>query len=555
MNDEIRRYLVVSDFHLTSGKDPETGRWSATEDFFDDETFAAFLNRYNEGGNTTLIFNGDLCDFIQVLAFPSQTQMDKYGILPGELDRAYGLQSSEAACAFQMDRIMDGHETFFRALADFLIYKNSIVILKGNHDIQFAWERVQRHVRERLRMYCRQKGYTIQDGQLEFPDWFFLVPGVLYAEHGNQFEDTTAFRHFLYPRLPVSVAENRQPQLELDLSSFLVRYLTNRFEPVNPLADNVRPLSQYYETLLKRYPYYALTGFRTALKYVLKAFGKARAFSHAKGALKAEYDAIVDENRRRIAETARRFAPQGDAPELERKLLALDAYATSADDLTGRPVPTLEQGAYKFAWSMIAAALKKIAWIIPLYILSLLPGISEGVLKWIGCLHMSWLTGAVEFLHRYNILHAAILFASALSLLGLRGIYRKIFNVRKKVTAQALPDVSAYMRTKASHIAALLGVRYVTFGHTHYADTAPLENGSRYFNTGTWMAVFDPENNLYSDIRQYTYLLVADGTARLMQWRRDANAPRDVAVVDTQTPLTEEEDGIIGIIVRAFKRS
>ena len=48
------RILVLSDCHLTSGLDPETGVWSPTEDFFWDKEFVEFLEHYSNE-KTTLI--------------------------------------------------------------------------------------------------------------------------------------------------------------------------------------------------------------------------------------------------------------------------------------------------------------------------------------------------------------------------------------------------------------------------------------------------------------------------------------------------------------------
>ena len=41
------RILVLSDCHLTSGLDPDTGVWSPTEDFFWDKEFVEFLEHYS----------------------------------------------------------------------------------------------------------------------------------------------------------------------------------------------------------------------------------------------------------------------------------------------------------------------------------------------------------------------------------------------------------------------------------------------------------------------------------------------------------------------------
>lgn len=74
--------------------------------------------------------------------------------------------------------------------------------------------------------------------------------------------------------LPEISGENKQ--LELDLSSFLVRYLTNAIEPINPLADNIRPISMFWSELFKKYPTLIIGIFIYALKYVVKIFSIAK---------------------------------------------------------------------------------------------------------------------------------------------------------------------------------------------------------------------------------------------------------------------------------------
>jgi hypothetical protein len=101
----------------------------------------------------------------------------------------------------------------------------------------------------------------------------------------------------------------------------------------------------------------------------------------------------------------------------------------------------------------------------------------------------------------------------------------------------AFPDVSIAMRGTAAQIAANLGVRYVTFGHTHYADTTPLPGGGQYFNTGTWMGIFESREQLYRDVHQFSFLRVEDGEAELLRWDPERGEPRTVVVMDAQEPL------------------
>ena len=71
--------LVVSDLHLSEGLDQESGKISPREDFFFDQEFARFLEYHDrlssedprcQGHRWKLILNGDVFDFLQVVAKP-----------------------------------------------------------------------------------------------------------------------------------------------------------------------------------------------------------------------------------------------------------------------------------------------------------------------------------------------------------------------------------------------------------------------------------------------------------------------------------------------------
>ena len=247
---EEYRYLVLSDLHMTAGKDPILGTWSPTEDFFWDEDFATFLAHYGKDGRTTLVINGDMFDFLQVLNVPTPAQAHDYGIPESDISRRYGLRCSEVASVFQIDAIINGHQPAFRALARFLARGNHVKIIKGNHDVQLCWTTTQDRIYHRLEEVCPRGRKRLIRGNLEFLPWVFYVPDLLYVEHGNQYEAATSFTNFLYPVLPFdSTGTGRH--IELDLGSFLIRYFSNRMEVLNPLADNYRPLSQYLRTYVQ----------------------------------------------------------------------------------------------------------------------------------------------------------------------------------------------------------------------------------------------------------------------------------------------------------------
>ena len=535
---KMNRILVVSDFHLTSGKDPVTGRWSPTEDFFWDGEFRDFLAHYSTRPRTTLVINGDLFDFLQVLVFPTDEEQKLFQIREAEINRTYGLQCSEVSAEFQIDKIMDGHPVLFQALADFLIAGNDVKILKGNHDVQLCWPKVQERLFMRLQRMCAHRRKSIKRSQVEFLPWVYYIPGMLYIEHGNQYEETCAFRNFLVPRLPLNYP-GTSTQIELDLSSFLVRYLTNRVEPVNPLADNIRPLSKYYDVMWKTSPFFMITTFGTALRFVLKAFAKARQLKS--GSARQGFERIVKENVAMIGEQARRFAKgsKETAAWLEKQFR--DIYGNMAE-------PTLEQGAWKFLWTVGKGVLKRSVWLIPLYAITLIPALTTSLIDGVEEGKSPFFSGLVQ---------TVLIVVLGVVPIYLRQLWRRwqLKQKRKEeADASLIPDVSKEMRRRAEHIASSLGVRYVTFGHTHYADTSPLPNGGRYFNTGTWMGIYEEQEQLYREAHQFTFLKIEGGSAELLRWNPDSKESQPVAMIDTANPLTVDEDNIVKLVVQAFRK-
>jgi UDP-2,3-diacylglucosamine pyrophosphatase LpxH len=533
--------LVVSDLHLTDGRDPWTGRWSATEDFFWDNDFRDFLEYHSQRSHCTLVVNGDWFDFLQVLLIPTDEERAAFGIPGSDINRIYGLRCSGPSAEFQIEKIMDGHPVLFQALADFLAAGNELKVVKGNHDVHLLWPGVQERIYGRLVRLATRRHRKIRRTRVEFLPWIYYLPGLLYVEHGNQLEATCAFRNFLVPLLPFALPGERA-HIELDLSSLLVRYLTNRVEPFNPLADNIRPLSDFYVMLLRKYPLFAIRTFGTAVRFVLKVIGKSQEL--ARGPARRAMERIVQENEEQIANQAARFAG-GDGKArrtLSEKLRSL--YRRT-------PAPTLERGPWTFVWLIIKASLSGLVWLVPLYLLTFLPDVSRWIVRGVEALGVSGLSALVQMLWQLNLLHGMLgVLAVALVLKIGRMIPRS--NVRKS-GVDAFPDLARAMRVRADVVAQTLGVRYVTFGHTHYADTACLSNGGRYFNTGTWMGILEAREQLYRDVHQFSFLRITGAEAELLHWNPERKEPQEVVVMEMESTPGEREDGIFKTAARSFR--
>lgn len=573
-----RRIISVSDFHLTSGRNAATGLWSTTEDFFDDDAFAEFLAAYDDG-ETTLVINGDLFDVLQVIDRPSDGQpcvpgsneWERFGINLAEYDPVYGLRCTEAATRFQLRCVIAGHRALFVAIVRFMAGGNEVKITRGNHDVQLFWPPVQREIVDALTELeaevaatphaapgpaseprpVPEPGYVKQ--RLAFLDWFYYVPGLVYIEHGNQYEYTTSFRNFLYPVLPFDNADvgkariaanqaaphEKTEQIELDLSGFLVRYLTNPLEPVNPLADNIRPLMRYWEWAWKNYPLLFIQTIGTAARFVIKAFAKAREANSERH--RERYAEIDAENLRRIEVLATAHDPtEAGQKQLFEKLKAIDEL---------KATPTLHRGAWRFAWRMLRRM------IIGLVALAL-----ANVVVWLVTpMFAKWLHTAVDLPSipawiSWIIAQLWKIRAPQIALLAFFVVLVIWIRVRFRSKGEEGDDTLygnpvRELRQAAQMIAKSLDVPFIVFGHTHYADVDCFDSGRMYFNTGSWMQIVNEEEQLYRDARQMTFFVLDNRggapDARLLRWDASAQRARDVVILRPHVPAEADEDGLL----------
>lgn len=268
---EACNLLVVSDLHLSEGRDPATGKTSRLEDFVHDDAFGRFLRYHEEIKGQPrfgrrpwlLILNGDIFDFLQVVSLPADglplrtvKGVDHRSELSAN-EREYGLGTTAQECAWKLKRIARGHPGFFAALGRFVAHGNRIAVIRGNHDVELYWEQVQeRFVVETNRAYQRER--REEDGgppltlegcreRIGFYAWFYYEPGRLYVEHGGQYEAANHFRDILHPTMP------RDPEhIELPWGGLFVRYLFNKVEHVHPFADNIKPMTRYMSWALRK---------------------------------------------------------------------------------------------------------------------------------------------------------------------------------------------------------------------------------------------------------------------------------------------------------------
>ncbi len=225
-----REIVVISDLHIAAGLDANW-RYAGTENFFNDDAFARFIDHLLATPTETgriLVINGDFIDFIRIVRLPDsdddfeawndrlaelgqpQTpEMLRTSIVPKE--RRYGLRTHDYKSVWRLWRVIEGHPELFAALARWLDdERNRLVILKGNHDLEWLWLLVRNGLRlELARMIADDRAQRSKEeaGEAEdedigeilqtriFPHLHFIDDAValdrVYIEHGHRYDRLT----------------------------------------------------------------------------------------------------------------------------------------------------------------------------------------------------------------------------------------------------------------------------------------------------------------------------------------------------------------------------
>lgn len=187
--DDGHDIVIISDLHMSAGRDDCTGTFDRNEDFFYDGAFGRFIDYLIERAQAKerrlrLVILGDFVDFLQV--DPEKASGHEIGDT-----------SSESTLA-KLEIISRGHKTVFRALGNFIKEGHLLDIVLGNHDVEFVWSDVQNRFREVVSRYA---GSDVGDS-IAFHRWIFYVPGVVYADHGHQYDARNSFINPSAPSCP-----------------------------------------------------------------------------------------------------------------------------------------------------------------------------------------------------------------------------------------------------------------------------------------------------------------------------------------------------------------
>jgi UDP-2,3-diacylglucosamine pyrophosphatase LpxH len=462
----------------------------------------------------------------------------------------YGLGTSWCEAVWKMNRIAEGHSGFFSAVSWFIGEGNSVVMMKGNHDIELHWPQVQERIRvllvdahSRLSMGgpgtadpVAKKG--ADSGQIRvalrnrttFAPWIYYEPGIVYIEHGNQYEVLDAFEDFLEP-----VLRKADEYLRLPPGSHFVRYFFNSIEKVFPFADNLRPISRSISWIFSKH-------FFTAVGLLMR---------HWKGAwlvvkmllTRGGADARFTKGQERLRHRSRQAGDLQANQELEKlrhtdNAHALGLGASAVGPLTPDRLLAIEERARKQRSEKWAAVREWLTVFIPLGVLLLfiigMALILLVPLRWASIATIAGTSPIESYFIRVPILGGAGFIVKS----AIAALLRRITDVHDYLLTAAR-GVSTILRP-SSEFGNTAEVPYLVFGHTHHPDMVQLEDGGPwYVNTGSWLSTIS-EVEAWSRLDQdFSFLEIVPGSLdhppRLLRWNPDSQRPERIRLRDDES--------------------
>ena len=453
LSERPHNLLAISDLHL--GCDLRAGNKHDKPRVTDGplSTFLQWHTSHRDGGKPwRLILNGDIVDFVSITLVPKEPV--PFAVSAEE--RALGLAPTEPKCVWKLRRTAERHPTVFDALAHFVHRGNSVHIIRGNHDSEWRWPAVQEEFR---RILAERSGAPRRkiDRLVEFHDWFYLEPGFFYAEHGHAHDHYSVQSGFFS-------AHNDDSEIQLPLSSKVLRYFVNRYTEQVDLADDVDAwgLKEYLDWVLKAgnplrvaADYFVMV-FRVIYPVVRQSLKISRAFARA-------------------ADKA--LAPAVDRDAHVRQLLAkfqgTEKQAQQLAEIASRPA---EQSLFD---SMQLFYLDRM------------------------------LLAAVCLITALSTAHAMQGFWAKGGGLTLVGVVFAALNAA--LAAKRRTDAHPMLRAAARRVAQVFDVKYIVMGHSHRAVEETVGNGTRYFNLGSWTPGRSHDG--------FPHVVVTAGSAELRRWK------------------------------------
>ncbi len=462
-------YLMLSDVHLGSDIVPHLRPWATTSWLMQaaevDAQLISLIDHYRDERDPLrpwkLVIAGDFLDLVGVSIKPALAVMQTP--LTAE-EHLHGLGSAADHVVHKMHAIAARHAGVFRALSRFLEAGHAIVVVRGNHDVELHWRAAQRALVQAIVGHAAPEAQQELAARIEICPWFFAVDGLLYVEHGHEFDAMCSYGD---PLMPTCARDSRRI----------------RSTPFSVLLRNVARPTRGLSTA--SYGYASMSAYLTLLLN-LGVGGTARIavrYARASQRLISEYFAqTVDRGLGRMNSAGvrlRRFAARaGVSEEHLAKLRAL----------------------------YVQPAAKSLSYVLrSLYL--------DRVFCLVFCL--AFVASAALAASYGGFLAGALCSIPA----GLLGGYAY-------VGRGSNTSPSACMEHGASQIARLFRARWVVMGHTHAPVFTEVGEGASYVNLGSWGQDDPPDERTARHTSSCTYLVLrheaSDYRAELLHW---AEAP------------------------------
>jgi UDP-2,3-diacylglucosamine pyrophosphatase LpxH len=464
-NDEPVDYLLLSDIHLGSDIVTHLRPWAATSWLLReadvDRRLVSLLDHYrverSPGRTWRLVIAGDFLDLVGVSLSPAG---DDVRTVPTLEEQRHGLGSAADHVVHKLHAIAARHPTVFGALARFLAAGNSLVVVRGNHDIELHWRTAQRALVDAILQHATSDERATMATRIEICPWFYAVDGLLYVEHGHEFDAMCSYGD---PLLPVCVKDPKR--IRSTPFSVLLRHVARPTRGLSSASYGYVGMSAYVVLLLQ-------LGLRGSGQIAVR-------YSRA-------CHRLVSENFVRAVDGGRRH--------MQRAQASLRRFAAHTGVSTSRLEALRE--------IYVAPAVQNLSLIVrSLY----LDRIASGLLA-LAALAAALIVGA------YTTLGIGALCAIPALLLTTYTLVGSGTNTPPK----------ASMQRGAERIAGLFKARWVVMGHTHEPVITQVAADSRYVNLGSWGTDDPPEEQLAVHASSCTFLELrerdGDYVAALLHW-------------------------------------
>ncbi|MET0389697.1 MAG: hypothetical protein ABW321_27235 [Polyangiales bacterium] len=241
-------YLLFSDVHLGADLVQHARPWTAErlhEVHRIDLELGAMLDHYRERSDPErpwcMVIAGDFIDLIGMSI--SGAEDPARPLTPDE--REHGLGSSQEHVVAKLNAVVARHDLLFRKIARFVDAGHSLVLIRGNHDVELYWEAAQRTFTESLLERSELPLSDLAGRQafglrVEFRHWFYYERGLLYVEHGHQYDASCAYQNFLAPLSP-----SDPDRISYSFADILLRYVVQPTRELSPEGHDANSLGVY----------------------------------------------------------------------------------------------------------------------------------------------------------------------------------------------------------------------------------------------------------------------------------------------------------------------